>query len=64
MRDPHAHVIGTVNLVADLAPPVAMNTDRFVATTGARRLKSNTLAIVEGTLAVLAGLSWPAAAFD
>jgi len=64
MRDPDARVIGAVNMIADLALLRTTNTDHTVAPSAATRLKADTLAIVEVTLAVLAGLSWPASAFD
>jgi PAS domain-containing protein len=63
VRDLNTHVIGAVNLVVDLAPLGTLNTDRAAAASVAARLKGDTLAIIEVALAVLAGLSWPAAAF-
>ncbi len=63
VRDADAHVIGAVNMVADLTPLETLNIDRAAAATVATRLKADTLAIIEIALAVLTGLRWPASAF-
>jgi PAS domain-containing protein len=55
-------IIGAVNLVAELPPRGSSPGDRTPANRVAP--KNDTLAIIDVALAVLAGLCWPASAFD